>query len=275
MFHNGCIMTNRPSNILRDGSSSNNRNYLLDVVRSTLSGNPLPDSYWRKEMYEHFQNEGSTPFRSFENTGITDSRHHPISYNNQAQNEIIIVDVSDSEEPGSYSHQNQAYRSIPSVSSSSSSDETEESTSSDSSTKPDPMVESQETRERKRELVNKLMCKEASHYYCRACSYASYDQSRVRIHIESVHFVGKRIQCKCCNKYYKNIANANSHWYRHHYTQQQKANTGARQFLSPPPLSTPQTTSRPIKERWIVGETDERQNPINVRRNSVEKVIAF
>ena len=114
-------------------------------------------------MYEHFQNEGSTPLRSFENTGMEDNRHHPISDNNQAQNDIIVVDVSDDEEPKSYSHQIQAYRSIPSLSSSSSLDETEESTASDSSTKPDPMVESQETRERKRDLVNKLMCKEASH----------------------------------------------------------------------------------------------------------------
>ena len=81
--------------------------------------------------------------RSFENTGTEDNRHHPISDNNQAQNDIIVVDVSDDEEPGSYPHQIQAYRSIPSLSSSSSSDETEESTASDSSTKPDPMVESQ------------------------------------------------------------------------------------------------------------------------------------
>merc|ERR1712101_90289 len=130
-------MTNRPSNILRDGSSSNNRNYLLDVVRSTLSGNPLPDSYWRREMYEHFQNEGSTPLRSFENTGTEDNRHHWISDNNQAQNDTIVVDISDDEEPQTYSHQIQAYRSLPVLSSSSSSDKTEESTASDSSTKPD------------------------------------------------------------------------------------------------------------------------------------------
>ena len=186
-------------------------------------------------MYEHFQNEGSTPFRSFENTGMTDSRHHPINYNDQAQNEIIIVDVSDSEEQGSFPNQNQTYRAIPSLSSSSSSDETEGYSSSDSSTKPDPMVESQETRERKRELVNQLMSREDSEYRCLACSYTSSDQTRVRIHIGSVHFVGKRIRCKSCNKDYKNIATANSHWYREHYTQQQKAKADAGQFLPPPP----------------------------------------
>ena len=54
---NYCRMANHPSNILIEGGRSNNRDYLRDVVRSTLSGNPLPGSYWRRQMYEHFQNE--------------------------------------------------------------------------------------------------------------------------------------------------------------------------------------------------------------------------
>ena len=168
---------------LTDGSRSNNRDYLRDVVRSTLSGNPLPGSYWRRQMYEHFQNEGITPRRSWESTGTEDNRHHRTSGNNQAQDDVIVVDISEDEEPQTYAHQIQAYRSLPALFSSSSSDETEESTASDSSTKPDPMVEDQETRERKRDLVNQLLCKKGTHYYCHACSYYSHDQSRLRIHI--------------------------------------------------------------------------------------------
>ena len=124
---------------------------------------------------------------------MENERHQGTSGNGQAQEDIIVVDISKDEDSPTPTHQTQRYRSLPALSSSSSSDETEESTASDSSTKPDPMIEDQETRERKRDLVNKLLCKKGKHYYCEACSYWSHDQSRLRVHIQSVHYVGPRI----------------------------------------------------------------------------------
>ena len=188
---------------------SNERDHLREVIRSTLS---LSGNYWERQRWEHFYNQGKTAGRYWENGDQPKNRYQRANNDNLAEESVIVIDISDDEDTPTPAHQARLYRSLP-TSSSSSSDETEDSTSSDSSTKPNPMLKDEETRERKKELVDSLFLTAGErHFYCGACTYWTENRRSLRIHIETVHFKGSRISCNGCEKDHKNLNSSTAHW---------------------------------------------------------------
>ena len=76
-----------------------------------------------------------------------------------------------------------------------------------------------------------------------------------------------------CEKDHKNLNSATAHWYRFHYRHQGRESS-IDQPPPPPPPPTPQTVSKPIKERWFLSDSTGGCHTVNARRNSAEEVMS-
>ena len=171
-----CRLSNHPStsqsHMFMNQGRSNDRDHLKEIIRGTLSGD-----YWRRQRWEHFYNQGKFPGRNWEDEGQPQRIHQRVNNASRTEESVMVIDISDDEDTPT--HQARMYRSLP-TSSSSSSDETDDSISSDSSTKPDRMLEDEETRARKKELVDSLFLTGGErHFYCGACTYWTEDKRRL------------------------------------------------------------------------------------------------